>query len=199
MKTRPGLTLLELIIAVGISATMFVLLSQVTIDSLKIFRSERQRSDAADRANRIVATMVRHIRQSQPSPTGAYPIVAASDTSLTFFSSIGAPGVIQQVRYFLSGTDLRMGVIEPVGSPATYPSANETVSTVLANVRNGAQAIFTYHASSFTGSQAAMNPIVVNTIRYAEATILYDEDLSAPPSSTTIRLGITFRNLKDNY
>lgn len=199
MTFRRGLTLLELVIAVGISALIFVLLSQVTIDSLRIFRSSNANTVAAEQANRIVMSIVRTIRQSQPSPTGAYPIVAATATSITVFSSINAPGVIQQVRFFLNGTNLQMGVIEPVGSPATYPVGNENVSTVLKNVRNGGQAVFQYYSGSYTGTQAAMNPIVLNTIRYAQATILYDEDLANPPSMITISPAFSFRNLKDNY
>lgn len=199
MKQRPGFTLIELVISISISVAILILLSQVTLDAFRVFRNGQGNTQAADKANRVVAAMVRQLRQSQPSPTGAYPIVAATGTSLTVFSSIGAPGVIEQVRYFLNGTNLQRGVIEPVGTPATYPAGNEVVTTVLDNVRNGAQAVFQYFTGSYTGSQAAMNPIVINSIRYAQATIIYDQNLAEAPSAITITLGITFRNVKDNY
>lgn len=203
MKSRPGLTLLELLLSMTIMVTVFLLVTSVLVNTLSLNRIFAAKDSAADAARRTVTFMTRVIRQAQPSPTGAYPILsgaaAPTATSLTIYSVTDAAGQVQQVRFFLSGTDLRMGVINPVGSPAAYPAANEAVTTLVKNVRNGSLAVFEYFGSAFTGTQSPMNPITLSAIRYVRITLVYDEDPSNTPAAQTIQFSTELRNLKDNY
>lgn len=198
MNRRPGFSLLELIISVTIMVTIFVTLGGAVANALKENKARQSTVEAIDRANQIIRSTASLIRQAQPSPTGAFPIVSASSTSLTFYTASSGE-TIQQARLFLSGTTLQLGRIQPVGNPATYPSDQEVVTTVLTNVRNGSVPLFEYYDVNYTGTQAAMNPINLSAIRVVKLGVIYDDNPNVPPSATTIELRAQLRNLKDNY
>lgn len=197
---RPsGFTLLEVIITISISTIILLVVINILAVFLRDNRIRRAQLDVTDRANQIVRYMTGLVRETQSSPTGAYPIINATNTSLSFYSTVGSGATIQQVRIFLTGTTLQQGIIQPTGTPATYPPGNEVVTTLLTGVRNGGQALFSYYDSAYTGSQAALNPITVSSIRLIKATVIYDQNTQELPPATTIQLQAQLRNLKDNY
>jgi hypothetical protein len=198
MKTRYGMTLFEVLISMTIAVMVFLILGLFVSNSLRYLRAADERGASADQANNVVEYVTRIIRQAQPSPTGAYPIVAASSTSLTFYSAPGAPNVIQKIRLFLEGSQLKQGVINPVGT--SYPSGNEVVTVILDGVRNGATtALFDYFDANYTGSQSPMTTVTLADVRLVRITVIYDKDVGRPPGSTSIVFTAQFRNLKTNY
>lgn len=190
-----GFSLLEVMISVSLVVTIFVILVSAIVSALRDNRAAQSALVAVDNAQRIVRSTVSLIRQAESSPTGAYPIIAATDSSLTFYTANG--DAVQQARLFLSGTSLQLGRIQPVGN--AYPADQETVSTLLTGVQNGSQPLFQYFDKNYTGAQAAMNPITLNAIRLVRMTVIYDDNLNEPPAASTIELQAQLRNLKDNY
>lgn len=199
VKHRPATSLLEVVITMSVGTLMFILLAQVTGNVLASFRRSSGSENATSKANEVLDTMTRIIRQAQPSPTGAYPLVSATGTSLSFFASTTSSGQINQVRFTLQGSTIQYGEIQPTGSPPVYNPAQEIVTTILTNVQNGAQPLFDYYGSAFTGGQAPMSPIVLSTIRLVQVTIIYDPKPNEPPAASTLRFYAQLRNLKDNY
>lgn len=197
--TRRGYTLLELLVSMSIVVSVFLIVISVLISVFKENRFRNTQLEATNVAMNVVRYTTGLVRQAQASANGAYPLIAATNSSLTFYSPIGGGTAIQQVRLFLNGTNLQQGVIQPVGNPATYPAGSEVVTTLLPNVRNGSQAVFTYYDGAFTGTQAPMAPISVPNIRLVKMHIVYDVDPAATPAATTIDLMAELRNLKDNY
>lgn len=177
----------------------FLVLANTVASVIKDQRLRQNQIDANNRALNIVRYAMSLIRQTQPSANGAYPIVNATNTSLTFYTTMNGGPAIQRVRLFLNGTSIQQGVIQPTGNPVTYPAGNEVVTTILQNVQNGGQPLFRYYDSSYTGSQSAMNPITATNIRVVQMNILYDTNTAQPPGATTISLSAQLRNLKDNY
>lgn len=196
---RPGFTIMEMAISLAILGIVFTALAVVLSRSMQGIWTGSGRDQAAERATQVIESIVRTIRQAQPSSTGGYPVINATNSSLTIYASTGTPSVIQQIRFFTQGTELRRGIIEPSGSPATYPAGSETVTVLLTGIQNGTQSLFEYFDEAYTGSQNPMNPIDLNQIRFVRVTILFDTDLAKPPGVTTIRSGAQLRNLKTNY
>lgn len=200
MKHRPGYTLLELVISMTVMVVIFTVVSIAVINVLRENRARNAQIDATNQAMNIVRSLTSIIRETQYSPTGAYPIVAANDTSITFFAPLGGGSTIQHIRLFKNGTTLQQGVIQPVGSPVTYPTNQEVVSTLMTGVRNsGSQPLFQYYNKNYTGSQAAMSPVSIVDIRLIKISVIYDKDPAQSPAANTIELQAQLRNVKDNF
>lgn len=198
-RQHAGFTMLEILVSVTLMVSIFIIVVSGVANALKENRDRQMTISATDHANTIVRSLVSLLRQAEPSATGAYPIAAASSTSLTFYTATKGSTAIQQARIFLDGTSLKLGQTPPTGSPPSYPAAQEVVTTVLTDVHNGSTPLFQYYDGNYTGTQSAMNPISLNTIRIVKLSVLYDQDPAAPPNASTIELLATLRNLKDNY
>lgn len=151
-------------------------------------------------ARSVLRIMVREARSASPSGIGAYPIAEAGTQSFAFYSDIDNDGIQERVRYFLSATDLKKGVIEPTGSPLQYNPASEQVTTLLArNVQNGAQPVFTYYDTNYDGTTAPLSqPVTTATIRLVKISIVIDADPNREPAPKTFTSQVSLRNLKDN-
>ena len=90
---------------------------------------------------------------------------------------------------------LKKGVIEPTGSPATYPSNQETITTVSSYVRN-APPIFTYFDAS--GNQLVSNPATLSQTTMMKLFMAVNVDLNRPPSDYQLEQYVQLRNLKQN-
>jgi len=142
---RKGFTLIEILVVAGITVVLAggllslqYILGQTQVAVLRNYTS-------VDQANANISTMVRELRNLQVADNGAYPLERALDTEIIFYSDYDLDGQAERIRYFLSGTQLSKGVIEPTGFPATYPSADEKVKVVAEDVRNGTTPIFYYY------------------------------------------------------
>ncbi len=142
------MSFIEVIVWIGV---VTILMSSMTIAIIDVYRSNSytlQRVVGVISARRGLDKMSVLIRQATYSESGAYPIVAFDDNSLSFFVDQDKDGAAELVRLFLDGSDLKMGVIEPSGIPAEYNGA-ENVSVVVNNIRNIALSrnLFTYYNS----------------------------------------------------
>jgi len=196
MRQRHGFSLLETMVSLGITAIIFTIASTALSSMLSNTKVRKNQAQALEQVVKVVGYVSGLIREAQPSPTGAYPIISANGTSISFYASRSG-NQVQQIRFFLSGTTLQQGVIEPVGSPATYPVANEKVVTLLNNVSSSS--IFSYYTNGYTGTQSPMNPITVSTIRLVRLSITFDPAANLAPGPYTIDVQAQVRNLKDNY
>lgn len=151
-------------------------------------------------AKSVLRIMVREARSAAPSGVGAYPIAEVGTQSFAFYSDIDNDGIQERVRYFLSATDLKKGVIEPTGSPLQYNPASEQVTTLLArNVLNGAQPIFSYYDTNYDGTTAPLSqPVTTATVRLVKISIVIDADPNREPAPKTFTSQVSLRNLKDN-
>lgn len=194
---HPGFSLLEIVLSLTIIIGVFTIVMSAVVGAVRDNRARQQELASTDKAQQIVRSTVSLIRQTQSNVTGAAPIISATSSGLTFYTSVN--GAIVQQRIFLTGTTLQLGQILPVGNPPTYPAAQEKVTVLLTNLRNGSQPLFQYYDKSYTGTQAAMNPITPDAIRVVKMTVVVDDDPSKAPAPYTIELQAHLRNLKDNY
>jgi len=202
-KTIPnlmsGFTLPEIIVT---TAIFTVILGAVSLFARDIFYYNTVFSSGLasyDDARKILRPIASEIRSAAQSSSGSYNIESANGTSFVFFSDVNADGKKERIRYFLSGTTLRRGVIMPTGSPYQYLSANETFTNVVSNVRNGTDPIFTYYDSNYDGTTSALSlPVSISNIRLVKIILIIDADPSKPPVPMTVTTQVSIRNLKDN-
>lgn len=193
---RNGLTLLEILIATAIAAGVLTMATYFALDISKfgLFLGDRLESERA--LEQTIREFVTEVRSMGPSENGSYPIATADGTTFTFFADIDADGQFEQVRYFLNGTVLQKGVIDPTGIPATYPPANERTSDVVKYIVPGS-ALFSYWDQSWIGETASLSlPAAVASVRFVRFRATVDRDPALPPLGITQSADVTIRNLR---
>jgi hypothetical protein len=101
---------------------------------------------------------------------------------------------IEQVRFFLEGTALKEGVINPTGDPPAY-TGTETISIVSDNVQNLATNVTTFQYYDANGAEIT-DYTRFGSVRSVTIHILVDNDLKQPPAALELRSSATLRNLR---
>lgn len=158
LRTKNGFTLIEVLI----SAAIMVILAAGFL-GLQYILSQNQVGAwrnylAIEAANLSVATLARELRDARQSDSGSYPLEVTDDQEIIFYSDYDYDGIVERVRYTLSGSTLTKGVIEPTGVPVTYPPLNETAKTVTDIVRNGTIPVFYYYNADWP-TDTTNNPL----------------------------------------
>jgi type II secretory pathway pseudopilin PulG len=151
----------------------------------------------------------RELQSAAPSQAGAYPIVEASTTQVTFFTDYDRDGYKERIRYFYSTStrSIKKGVIEPSGvGTTTYNSATEAVNTRIDNVAISATttALFTYFDANYDGvgtNTPMTQPVGIPSVRHIRmmvSVIPKGEVLATTSKIMFFQTDVTPRNLKDN-
>ena len=198
-KYNKGFTLVETLITLAIFS---VILGAIGLFARNIYYYNTVFSGGLasyDDAKKVLQPIASEIRSASQSSLGAYAVESAGDTSFIFFTDINNDGLKERIRYFLTGSTFQKGVISPTGSPLQYVTANEKITNIMSNVRNGATPIFSYYDSSYNGTTAPLTqPVSITTIRLIKITLVIDTDPNRSPLSVTATTEVSLRNLKDN-
>lgn len=197
---KTGFSLAEVVISVAVGGAILVAVFNFG-NSIFSFNSTAQENlNAQSEGRRVLKTIAKELRGTSPSSLGAYPISQAATSSIIFFSNIDSDAYKEQVRYFLQNDALKKGVIKPSGSPLVYNSANESVVTLISNVRNtSASPIFQYFDSSYTGTSTPLSfPIPVTSVRFIKVTVEIDKYPNRSLGPVVVTTQVFLRNLKDN-
>lgn len=192
-----GFTLVEILFGLAI---FVLIIGALTLFSKNVWVNNSFISAGlveTDAVRQVLKTMIPEIRTASTSDTGTYIINQAGTSSFTFYSNVDTDTLKEKVRYFLSGTTLQRGVIKPTGSPLSYNTANEKISTLLQNVQGSS--IFEYFDKNYDGSTTPLSfPINIPDIRLVKITITTDADPNRPPVPMIFSTQVSIRNLKDN-
>ncbi|PIS05599.1 MAG: hypothetical protein COT81_00350 [Candidatus Buchananbacteria bacterium CG10_big_fil_rev_8_21_14_0_10_42_9] len=201
MLNHKGVTLLEAVVVISIFTTASVVVTSVIIQGLRVNSFANEQNEALNNARRGVEFMIKEIREASTSENGSFPISAADAQELIFYSDLDIDQETERIRYFLDGTDLKKGVIEPVGVPGTYPSGNEVISILSEYVRNGADPIFYYYNEDWPADQVSnplTQPVEVDDIKFVKTYLKINIDPTKAPNPAELESSTTIRNLKDN-
>lgn len=194
-----GFTLVEIIVTMAIFSIIMGAVGFFARDTFYYNSLFSGGLTSYDEAKKVLQPIASEIRSASPSSLGSYSIEQASATSFIFFTDVNNDGLKERIRYFQSGTILKRGVISPTGSPLQYLTANEKITDVIPNLRNGGTPIFTYYDSNYNGSTNPLTQPVTNTVvRLLKITLIIDVDPNRPPAPMTVTTQVTLRNLKDN-
>ncbi len=196
--TKKGFTLIETLIAISILVLIVGVLSTLAVNIFKYNSFISTSLNTAEANREALKKMTAEIRSASTSSNGSYPIETATAYTFSFFGDINNDGLKERVRYFISGTTLKKGILKPTGSPSTYNTANETTSIFVKNIIN-TNSIFAYYDKNYDGTSAPLSsPVNVNLIRLIKITLTTDENVNREPGPDTITTQISIRNLKDN-
>lgn len=196
MKKREGFTILELTIVMGIAALIFTTAGVFSVSILRYNRTMSSQIDVERQSRQFMKQFSHELRTASSSSLGGYSIETANATSLVFYANIDSDDLRERVRYYLNGTSLMRGVINPSGVPLTYNPAEETTFVVVEGVRNSD--IFSYYDQVYAATETPLAlPVTVSDIRLVHVKIVIDYNTSEPPGAITIESSATIRNLKN--
>ena len=194
-----GLSMVEVVVSIAI----ITLISGAAVE-LFIFMFPRKSDVVTEQLStqsetrKVLDEFVNEIRGATYSSIGSYPIADASSTQIIFYSNPGAKATRDRVRYFLEGTLLKKGTIEPSGNPLSYDQNNEIITDVLHGVVP-TTTIFTYYGADFTGNEDPLpQPVEVGLVRVVGIKVRIDKNPFNSPTAVVAESKAVIRNLKDN-
>lgn len=188
-----GVTFVETLVWI---AVFTIVMTAIVTTLLSFYRTNRytlEQADAVTSAQRALEQSVRTIREGAYSSQGAFPIVAIAANSFTFYADIDDDPLIERVRYFLSGTYLMRGVLEPSGNPPDY-TGTETTSVIAEYVRNIDQGITTFRYYDEIGSEIT-NYANWTAVRFVSVNLAVNVNPAVLPNQLVLNSSAAIRNL----
>ncbi|MFA5022958.1 MAG: hypothetical protein WC385_02665 [Candidatus Paceibacterota bacterium] len=192
---------MEILIVVGIAVAVGLVIADfgrnIFYQNYVWSRELVAESEAKITLRRLVA----ELRTAEPSNTGTYSIESASKNNLVFYSDINNDNKRERLHYWLEGRTLKRGQVAPTGQPYTYATSSESISTVINDLINTNNLIFSYYDRSYDGtasSPALSEPIEVKNIRLVKVEFLIDANSAQAPVPLYLSSQVMIRNLKDN-
>ena len=156
---------------------------------------------AESEAKIVMRRLIAELRTAEPSSIGTYPIESASQNSLIFYSDINNDGKRERLRYWLDGRTLKRGQVSPSGPPYVYATNTESFSTVVNDIINSNNLVFSYYDRSYDGTASSTSlaePIEIKNIRLVKVEFLIDANSAQAPAPLYLESQVMIRNLKDN-
>jgi type II secretory pathway pseudopilin PulG len=197
---QKAFSLVELLVTIGI---VMAVIGVITLFQSNIFTytfSTQNSLSAQFDANKVVKQMVLELRGMSESAAGAYPILAVSTSSITFFADIDKDNAKEKIRYYLSGNTLYRGLVEPTGNPVGYTGA-ESVSILVSDIVNSTSTpIFSYYGIKYQGDSTPTltYPISTSEVRMVKIEVWIDRNIHRSPTVIKSTSQVTLRNIEDN-
>lgn len=198
--SRDGFSLFEVVIVMSIFAIVLFAVTSFRGNLNMLENLVNQKLQSRQDLDQEFQIMITELRSAGPSSLGAYPIEAASTSSITFFSDIDKDGIFERVRYYLSSTTVEKGVVEPTGNPLVYSTSTEATTTIVSNVIiSTSTPLFQYYDTNYTGSQAALaSPIDATQVRIVKVSLSVDVNPKLAPVPIFFSNTVNIRNLRSN-
>lgn len=201
MKSQNGFTIIEIMISSIIFTLLVAAVVAFTSFYFKNYSFSFEENLSINYAQYALTAMVREIRETRHGEDGAWPLVQTDDNAITFYSDITNDNRADKIRYFLDGTDLKKGVIEPTMDPVTYPPANEKITIITSKADTTAGPIFRYYDGNWP-TDTTNNPLppanrILNT-RFINIYIKIDIATNYGSQPFELSSGVQVRGVKDN-
>src|SRR5476651_1538352 len=141
-----GFSLIELLFVMMLTSMIAIPLATFAYKGLSSYEFLQAQSNTSTELSTLSQRMGKVIR-------GTTGIIDAQANTLTIYGYFSPQDtVVKKIRYFISGTNLNIGVTPPSGTAPnyTYPAANEVITTTRVDLAMGANSMFTYFDDSGT-------------------------------------------------
>lgn len=197
-RTR-GFTLVEALIAAAIFAAITVALGATFRNVFSLRRSFDASLASSHDARHVLRPFADEVKSAGAGADGSFTVREAGTSTFSFHADVDDDGVRERVRYFVSGTELRRGLLEPTGTPLAYATSTaETISILARNVVASSTA-FLYYGVGYDGSTstAAMGfPVSPADVKAVRLWITLDANPATPPAPLVVTTFATIRNLR---
>jgi len=159
LKKSKGMTLIELTTA---SAILIIISSIAVIALVKTFSINRRTIAQGLNTSNLqlsISNFTKNIREARQSDAGGYLIFSGNDFDLRFFADIDNDSVTEKIHYFLEDGCFKLGISNPSGFPAQYPTDDEEVKIIGGHIVNEASEPIFYYYDGENLSDLENNPL----------------------------------------
>jgi prepilin-type N-terminal cleavage/methylation domain-containing protein len=194
-----GFSLLEVIVSIGIFALLIGAVTQVFLSSWRGNAIIWEQLSTQNEGRKAVQDFGNELREATASSIGSYAIESATSTQIVFYSNIDSDSLVERIRYFVTSSTLKKGVIKPAGNPLAYNSSTESITIIANDVANGTTSVFSYYDGDFIGAGDPLSGAIdVTKIRVVKISLKLEEDPNLSPVPFYVESKAMIRNLKDN-
>jgi len=188
------MTLIETIVWIAVFTSAMIALGSSLVYFYRTSRYAIEQASAVTSIQHGIDTAVRTLREASYSSNGAYPIISISANQISFYANVNRNDpLIQQIRFFVQGSSLMEGVLEPVGDPPVY-TGTEVVSTLANYVQNLSIATTTFTYFDKNGAEIT-DYTKTGAVRFVTATIVADVNVNNMPNQLVLHSSAALRNL----
>jgi len=180
-----GFTFIETLVWISVFTIAMLAITSTLLSFYRANTYTLEQADAVTSAQRALEQTVRTIREGAYSSQGAFPIVS--------ITAVDNDALIERVHYFLSGTNLIRGVLDPTGNPPDYVGS-EVTATIAQYVRNTAQGIATFRYYDELGSEIT-NYANWTSVRFVSVNLAVNVNIATLPNQLTLNSSAAIRNL----
>jgi len=192
-NSERGFTILEVYVWVAIFVVSMI---AITSSLLYFYRANKytvEQSTAVTSAQRGLEQVVKVIREGAYSSQGAFPIVSIAANDFVLYADVDNDALIERVHYYVQGTDLIRGVLDPTGNPPDYTGV-ETTSVVSDYVRNLGEGISTFRYYDEVGAEIT-NYSNWSAVRFVKVTLAVNVNVPTLPNPLILNSSAAIRNL----
>ena len=189
--SQAGYSLLELIVSMVIIGGITVPLSTFIINGMKSYQFLQAQSDTSTELGSLSNRISRVVR-------GTTGIIDAQTNTLTIYAYFSPQDtVVKKVRYFISGSNLNIGVTPPTGiAPTfTYNASDEVIKTVRLDLVMGSNSLFTYYDDA--GNQLTSG-FQTSQIKQVGLYVAANGSTKLVTVPIAVQTRVTLRNFKTN-
>ena len=199
---KPGLTLIETLIAISIFTLGISGFSMLLVQEWKSNKYTIEMGRSSMIVSQGVNKMMDYIRGARQSDNGGYPIQSADSNDLVIFSDYDSDGVTERLHFYKNGTNVMMGITDPTNTmPKTYPSGDQSVKTIASFIVNTASdPVFAYYDTNYTGNVSTpplATPAIIANVRLVKIRLKVNIDVNRAPDNIEMQTYVEMRNLND--
>ena len=198
-QDNQGFTLIEVLVSISIFALIVGAIMQMYLFAWNANAIVWEQLKTQNEGRKVIQDFTNELRTATASSIGANSIQSATGNQIVFYSDFYKDTFREKIRYFMSSTTLKRGIIKPTGNPLVYVTSTEVITDVAHDVASPSNTVFTYYDNTFTGTGAPLpSPVDVTKIRMVGITLELEENPHASPAPFYISSKVMIRNLKDN-
>lgn len=195
LQENKGFTLIETLMAIFIFTLIIFAAVAMFVVLYKEQAADFARIESTEKASNAIEKMAKEIRKINRGENGNYFFQTVGAQDVVFFSDVDNDGLTEKIEYILNGAEIERRLTEP-GAGADY-SGGAATAIVADNVRNGANSIFSYYDSSYTGSESALaEPVNATNVSLVGISLDVNTDLNSLLSPIHVETKVHPRNLK---
>ncbi len=186
-----GYSLIELLVVMVLTTMIAIPLVIFTYKGLTSYEFLQAQSNTSIELSTLSERIAKVLR-------GTTGIVSAGPNTLTIYGFFSpADTEVKKIRYFISGTNLNIGVTKPdsASQPYTYNNYAEVITTTRVDLSMGATPMFVYYDDSGNVLSSGFATSQIRAVGLYVAANPRTKQLSVPIAVST---RVTLRNFKTN-
>jgi hypothetical protein len=188
-KQEAGTTLVEVLIACGLTVLLFASVFSMLISSMKSVTLQTDQIDAQQQAQLALSRMEREMRQAQ-KPFLWQALVPGSYETIIFKADLNSDGTAEAIRYeYQLSTGQLVRQINSTGALDFDTAPRDLLAKYVVN--SAAQRVFTYYG---TDLNTPLDFDIINKTRLIRVRLIIDKNINKPPAAFDMATDVKLRN-----